>query len=134
MTKWITPARHAIYNINAAFKALEEIDWRQRANVEIGDIVYIYCSKPDQKVMYKAEVVGKDIAPENIIDDKEFWNDMNEYQNAKYIPRYMRLRLMSQANRDELALDKLVTYGLKCAPQGCRKVPDSLANYIDQYI
>ena len=52
MKHWIIPADTKRYKLEDAIKQLHEIDWRQHNNFEIGDVVYIYCSKP---------ICGKDV-------------------------------------------------------------------------
>ena len=51
MQKWIIPANPLIYDHARFFDDYGYIDWKQRLKFEVGDIVYLYCSKPFQKVM-----------------------------------------------------------------------------------
>lgn len=41
--EWLTAANHNIYDHVKAFNELPYIDWRQTANYNIGDLVYIFC-------------------------------------------------------------------------------------------
>ena len=43
--EWIISANHSIYNYNKAFEELPYIDWRQNANKQIGDKLYIYANR-----------------------------------------------------------------------------------------
>ena len=45
---WIIPSNVATYDVISAFEKHSEIDWRQSANYEVGDFIYIYCAKPYQ--------------------------------------------------------------------------------------
>ena len=51
------PANPKIYDYAKFFDDYGYVDWKQRLKFEVGDIVYLYCSKPFQKVMYKTEVI-----------------------------------------------------------------------------
>lgn len=67
-----------------------------------------------------------------IFDDKEFWIDQKEYEKSQK-KSYFRLRLIEENNSDFLTLNELKENGLKAAPQGPKKLDDSLLSYIDQY-
>lgn len=55
--KWIMAANGKKYDHASAFQEWGYIDWKQGVNFEIGDIVYIYCTSPIKKLMYKTEVI-----------------------------------------------------------------------------
>lgn len=40
MNTWVVPCNTKYYNHKGAFEKLSEIDWRQSANMEVGDIEY----------------------------------------------------------------------------------------------
>lgn len=134
MTKWIIPANSKKYDHASSFATNGFIEWRQMFNYEIGDIVYIYCALPYAKVMYKTVVEAVDISKRNrISNDDMFWRNPEEIKNnAKY--KFVRLKLIEQADREELSLDSLKLNGLKQAPQKGFKVNDQLADYIDNYL
>ena len=117
----------------SAFARWGYIDWRQRAGYSIGDEVFIYCTKPYQRVMYKTLVEKVNLSFNSITDDKEYWYNIQEYEKA-IAGKYARLKLVEQVDREELSLKKLQQHGLKIAPQGPLKVSAELANYMDKYI
>lgn len=41
--EWLIAANHNIYDHVKAFNELPYIDWRQTANYNVGDLVYIFC-------------------------------------------------------------------------------------------
>ena len=96
MQKWLVPSNPNVYDAEASFKKNGFIDWRQNKNkYEVGDIVYLYCSQTHRKVMFKSVVEKINIPSSDIIDDKEFWKDLNQYNESKeHI--YFRIRLISQ--------------------------------------
>lgn len=101
---------------------------QERYNV--GDIVYIYCTRPFMRVMYKAVVEKESMASNEIVDDSNYWFIQEEHEKA-LSGKYARLRLIAQADTERLSLDELKRHGLKAAPQGPLRVSAELANYID---
>jgi len=69
---WIISSNPSEYDSIEAFKNLPEVDWgnAQNNHIEVGDIVYIYISKPLQKIaiktivtksnFYESELLGND--------------------------------------------------------------------------
>ena len=68
---WMISANGKMYDHASAFATFGFIDWRQRAKYQIGDIVFIYCTRPAKKVMYKCEVVKCDMLFCECVDDKK---------------------------------------------------------------
>ena len=113
MQKWIIPSNPSIYDATASFEKNGFIDWRQNNNkYEIGDIIYLYSSRIEKKIMFKAIVEKVDIPSSEVTPDKEFWNDLNEYKKAK-VGKYFRIRLLEQIDREELSYECLKKNGLK---------------------
>ena len=54
MRYWIIPANSTKYDYFSAFNDKGFIDWTKKSKYEEGDIVYLYCTRPQQKIMYKA--------------------------------------------------------------------------------
>ena len=133
MQKWLVPSNPNVYDAEASFKKNGFIDWRQNKNkYEVGDIVYLYCSQTHRKIMFKSVVEKINIPSSNIIDDKEFWKDLNQYNESKEHV-YFRIRLIEKVDKKELSLEYLKQNGLKAAPQGPIKVNDELGEYLDKY-
>lgn len=131
---WIIPANGKKYNHAAAFQKWGFIDWWQKGyNYEIGDNIYIYCTNPIQKIMFKACVEKINLTADEIVDDSEFWLEQKENTNGLYV----RLRLVEQADREELNYKHLKGNGLKGPPQGSIKLSEEkekLKNYIEKYM
>lgn len=126
-------ANGKMYDHASAFEKWGYIDWRQRARYNKGDIVYIYCTIPYKRVMFKTVVEKHSMSFSECTDDKEFWYDIAEYNKAQ-AGKYARLKLIDQADSDLLSLDCLKQNGLKAAPQGPLKVSDRLSSYLDTYL
>ena len=129
---WIISANSKMYDHASAFAVFGFIDWRQRAKYKIGDTVYIYCTKPIQKVMYKCEVVQSDKQFEDCVDDSAFWKDIDEYKKSQD-GKYARLKLISQVDSKMLKYEYLEEKGLNGRVQGPRRVPTELEKYIEKY-
>lgn len=133
MQKWMISANGKMYDHASAFATWGYIDWRQRGGYNIGDVIYIYCTRPYKRVMYKTVVEKINMTFDSITDDKMFWHDIEEYTKA-LTGRYARLKLVDQVDREELSLENLQQHGLKAAPQGPVRVSKELAEYLDKYI
>lgn len=133
--KWIIAANGKMYNHKTSFEKRGYIDWRQTANFEVGDIIYIYSTAPLSKVEYKCIVEKTNISFEDITDDREFWMDKDEYEKSQY-GYYSRLRLLQFIDTDKLSLANLKEHGLKAAPQGPTRLMNdriSVADYIEEH-
>lgn len=60
---WIVPSKPSLYDVEHAFSKRKEILWPRKANIQVGDTVYIYLTAPIQEIRFECEV--KEIDPEN---------------------------------------------------------------------
>ena len=128
MAEWIIPCNPNYYKIDEAFSELKCLDWKQTPkNIEVGDIVYIYVSRPVQAIRYKCKV-NKINLDQIEIDDSRFIINGETYQNY---PVHMELKLL-HIYSDELTIDKMKENGVKGNIQGARKVYPELQKYIHQ--
>ena len=131
MTNWIISANSQMYDHTSSFEHYSFIDWRQgNVNFEIGDIIFIYSTRPTSMIQYKCVVEKVDLFYPNIRDDKDYWKDENEYQKS-INGKFMRLKLIDQIYNPKLSLDNLKLNGLSAAPQGPVKVKPQLLEYIN---
>ena len=126
---WMIAANGQIYDHASSFEKHGFIDWRKMANYQKGDSVYIYCTRPLMRVMYETIVEIEEMSIESIVDDREYWYKMEEYEKALG-GKYVRLKLVKQADNEHLSLMALKQIGLKAAPQGPKRIDDALAKYI----
>ena len=133
MKYWIIPANPLRYNLADALKNLKgTIDWRQHNNFEIGDIVYIYCSKPISQIIYKMEVIATNNTKEYTIADQEYWNTPSEFKTSLINNRFYRISLLNENDTEKLTLNDLLNHGLKGAPQGALIVKEPLLSYLKE--
>ena len=133
MRHWIIPANPRIYKLDDALRDLNGIiDWRQYNNFEIGDIVYIYCSKPISKIIYQMEVIATNITSEYTIADQEYWNTPSDFKISLYNNRFFRISLMAENKTDKLTLNDILNHGLNGVPQGALIVKEPLLSYLKE--
>lgn len=128
---WMISANSKMYRHADSFAARGYIDWRKSANYSKEDIVYIYCTKPDMKIMFKTKVIQVDISFSDITDDEEYWINVDEYKKSQS-GKYVRLQLIEQLDTEKLSLEQLKMHGLKAASQGPIHVMEKLLEYIDE--
>ena len=104
MDYWIVPANKKYYDYESAFNELKEIDWKtNNYKFKIGDIVYLYATKPEMKIKIAAIVTKINISADQVIDDSKFWVGENIYTNATYT----RLKFVENINSDLYTLKNL---------------------------
>ncbi len=131
MTNWIISANAQMYDHTSSFEHFSYIDWRQgNVNFKIGDIVFIYSTRPLSMIQYKCIVEKIDLFYPNIRDDKEYWKDETEYKKS-IEGKFMRLKLVDQIYNQKLNLENLKANGLLAAPQGPIKVKPNLLEYLN---
>ena len=135
MGNWIIPANSKRYDFFSAFNNNNFIDWTKKAKYEEGDIVYLYCTKPQQKIMYKTDIDKIFTSSNSEVNDREYWINKNEFDESKNIKKdFIRLKLLKYTDDENLFLDNLKDNGLKTAPQGPLRVNEKLLSYIEKYI
>lgn len=131
MTTWMISANSKIYDHAGSFAERGYIDWRQFRNYEVGDIVYIYYSKPIKRIGFKAVVEKTEMETGEISDDKRYWKEKEEYYNGLKHNRFFRLKLLKSFDDERLDLYHLLDNGLSAAPQGGIKLEGEILSYIE---
>jgi len=126
---WMVPVNRNNFDIEAAFDNNGAIDWTQKGNYKIDDIVYIYLAAPASRVEFRCTVTKSNIPYSEIIDDAEYRISDDD---ADIVSKYARFELIEKRNDETLSLDNLMAHGLKKAPQGAMHVPNKLYNYIER--
>lgn len=70
--------------------------------------------KAFKKVMFKSIIDNINMNLEYVVDDKEFWIDIEKYKEKKN-NKYCRLRLLKDVSTEKLELNMLLQNGLKAA-------------------
>lgn len=123
---WLISANPRVYDHESSFDAFNSIDWHQgKVNYSIGDIVYIYVSRPDMHLKYKCIVQAVKLNRDSIRDDKSYWHDKEKYYNSLN-GLYVRLDLLNKLTSSELSYNELKKNGMKQAPQSPIKLENNL--------
>lgn len=133
MNYWIIPSNENKFNL-AKFLSTHNnvVDWKQSAKFEVGDVVYIYCTKPQMRIRYKMDVIATDIPSDKAIMDKTCWSDEAEFKRGVENNKYFRMKLVSETTSDLLTMDELHRHGVKGYFQGPRTIDRELTLYIDK--
>ncbi len=105
--EWILPANPNYFNIFEYMKNKKTVEWKQPKNINVGDKVYIYIGSPISAIIYKTEVLEKDI--ESRYSDK----------------KAMILKILKEYDKDKYTFKKVNEYDLR-AVRGPRKMPKKL--------
>lgn len=100
MNYWIVPSNEQQFLLSDLLKTTDIVDWRQHNRYEVGDIVYIYNSKPYQRIRYKMEVIRTNVPYSEYINDRKFWVNFNERVADFYNYKYVRFKLLSTEPHD----------------------------------
>lgn len=126
VTEWCISGNPKRYDVINAFHDLGKVDWKQTANFEVGDIVYIYVSATYQQVKFKCRVNKIDLKNVEIEDSK--YNLSGEFDGS--YGRYMELELIEEFNTGLFDRVQLEKFGFN-APQSPIKVTKKLKEYLD---
>ena len=112
--EWLIPANPKYYDIEHAFDAIKEIDWKQGAGVKKDDVVFMYAGAPISAILYKCKVTETDIP--------------YQYQSKGLtITSLMRIRLVKKYMSTKFTFKKLeAEFGI-FAVRGPRGVPEKLS-------
>ena len=127
MANWMIAANPKYYDHEKAFQEQGYVDWKQTRNFDIGDVVYVYCTKPIAKVKYKTVVTQINLEPYR--DD--YWKiDADQNRVGK---RFMRLELVSRCNSEALSFMSLKEHGMSYPPQSPFRLKGDLNVFINEF-
>jgi len=135
---WMIPANPRYFDHKACFDELGAIYWKQSNNFQVGDIGYIYFSKPLKRIVFKFEVVACDLRYNKEMDvERKYYKNLQDFENAKQHNRFVKLKKIGECSNERLSIEKLMKHGLKWAPQGALQLSgenyEALLNYIESY-
>ena len=115
-SSWIIPANPKIYDISG-YNEGQIIEWKQTSKVNIHDIAYIYIGSPYSSLIYKGEIIDKDIP---------FY-----YESANLkMTKVMKIRIIKKYSKDEYPLSKLKSFGLTSV-RSIRRIGERLNKELD---
>lgn len=128
-TYWLISSNPSEFDALGAFRKLSEVDWGNAANnhIKIDDVVFIYISKPLQKIAIKTIVTKSDFDETELLGNDGQFNNSSELRTRE---KYFRLKFIKFIDNDLLSLDRLQENGLNGNIQGKRKIEGELLDYI----
>jgi 5-methylcytosine-specific restriction protein A len=129
---WLASSNLAYYNSLEGFKKYSEIDWGNRGNnkIEVGDIVYIYLTKPEQKIAIKTVVTKSGYGPDELLEDE---SQINRDEDEEICEHFIRLKLVHFIDSEFLGIDELRKHGVNGNLQGKRRIPKQTLSYIQYH-
>ncbi len=130
---WTIPCNPTKYDIEAAFRKYEEIEWTQSQqlnNIKINDIVYIYVGAPISRIRYKCIVTEVNIETQSI-DDSEFILENSFFDSNR---RLFKMRLLKKVDNPKLSINELNKNGVAGNIQGARELVSQALSYIDDNV
>lgn len=101
MANWLVTVDYDDFELDKAFDALPEIYWKnsttnQDKGLQVNDIVYVYVTKPESKVMYQFKVIGHADRSEYPLAQKAFWKDTSQLDSIKGYAIFEKLKKMDK--------------------------------------
>jgi 5-methylcytosine-specific restriction protein A len=120
MKYWIVPSNDRTFRIGEAIAAQNGMaDWRSD-KFSVGDIVFIYKTKPERCIRYKMEVVKAKMIFNEAFEQEAFWTDKDMFYSG-ITSFYARFKLLEEYTDDILSLHHLHEHGLNGQPQSVRE-------------
>lgn len=114
---WFVPANPRYFDIEAAFRAQDEISWKQGGKFEPGDIAYMYVGAPVSAIRYKCLVTA---------------TDCGTYTNHKgRTCTFMMIRKLKEYDPSRYPWSKIKETGLGTA-QGTKYIPPKLKALLEE--
>ena len=131
MRYWIVPNDGALFKTEKALAMNNGLlDWRAgNRKFIVGDIVFLYKSKPESCIRHMLTVIKTDIEGNEVLDQKSCWTDyQNRRKRDEY--KYVRLELLQTIQNDNLNIANLRKHGLRSNLQGTQTCSGELLDFI----
>ena len=69
VTYWLISSNDSIFRLEDCLNGSQYVDWQSSFSPKVGDVVFIYRTKPTQRVCYMMEVVAINIPYRKTIND-----------------------------------------------------------------
>ena len=130
---WIVPSNSMTFDIEGCLKEFGYVHWQQKNNFSIGDTIYIYCTKPEQRIRYKMTVCDVDLkySPE-VEQEQKYWVERERIKAGINANRYAYFKLSGRTDSPTLTFDKLLQNGVNGNIQGGITISDKLLQYVQE--
>ncbi len=134
MNTWLLSSGNKKYQLGECLKKYGYVDWTQTKKVEVGDIVFVYISKPVGTVKYLMRVDCINMTFGKTTDNEEYWFDKTVYESGKKRDRYFRLVLEKELPNDDKLSFKGLSYNGLGGVQGMQKLEGVKKEYFKEFI
>ncbi|MBQ9672760.1 MAG: EVE domain-containing protein [Prevotella sp.] len=130
-TYWLISSNDDVFRLEDCLAENKSVDWQGSFSPKKGDIVFIYRTKPSQRICYMMEVETINIPYRNTINDSKYWGDNHSPEGTTNPDElYHRLKFLKKPISESLHLKELQKQGMKGVPQGPRRLFGNLLEYI----
>lgn len=133
MSTWLLSSGNKKFQLDECLKKYGFVDWTQTRKVEVGDVVFVYISKPIGAVKYKMIVDRVKMTFGETTDNEEFWLDKDVYEKGKERDCYFRLVLEKVLPDDEELTFEGLSYNGLGGVQGMQKLMGKRLSYFENY-
>ena len=106
-TYWIISSNDSVFRIADCLKDNQYVDWQPNIMPKKGDIVFIYRTKPIQRICYKMEVVDTNIPYRETINDEVYWGESHGPKgDINPDEHYNRLKLVKEVDTPALHISE----------------------------
>lgn len=132
MRYWIVPNDGALFKTEKALAMNNGLlDWRAgNRKYVVGDIVFLYKSKPESCIRHMLKVVKTGIEGNEALDQKSCWTDYQNHLRRIEGYKYVRLELLQTIQNDNLKIANLRKHGLVSNLQGTQTCSAELLDFI----
>lgn len=134
MSTWLLSYGSKKFQLEKCLEKYGYVDWTQTRKVEVGDIVFVYISKPVGAVKYLMRVDSTNMIFEKTTDNEEFWFDKTVYDRGKKRDCYFRLVLKKELPNDDRLSYKGLSYNGLGGVQGMQKLEGVKKEYFKDFI
>ena len=126
---WLVSWNEKEFRLHDYFREFQDtIDWNNPSNRQfnVGDIVYLYSSSPEQTIRYKAQVIKTEVPKEEEIDDSLYKKKRSDSE-SKHVFRLKKISIISDPKLD---YERLKKHGLNCSIRTPINAKGELLEYI----
>lgn len=129
---WLVSWNEKDFRLHDYLKEYDTIDWNNITNNQfsVGDIVYLYCSSPEQAIRYKMQVIRTEVPKEEEIDDSAYSLSSTDSESQNVY----RIKKISVINESKLDYKSLQEHGLSGSIRSPRILKGELLDYINSII
>lgn len=131
MEYWIVPSNRDKFDMEEALKASNgQLYWKIK-NVAIGDMVFMYKTKPDACIKYMFEITKANVSFPDTRNQMPFWKDRSSLSETD---KYASLKLVKEFDTEVLTFDNLRKNGIKGNIQGKMRCPADTCTFIMAHV